>query len=547
MAVRRTTALLLVLGWATFLAGLGRPAIGDSDEAFYAEAGREMLATGDWLTPHYSGQPRFQKPILTYWLVAGAFKVAGVHEGAARMFPAMAGVALALLTAAIGRRWYDEETGRIGGAIVASAFGYFSIGRLVLPDLLLAALVTLAIWALLRGAFDAPSRGRTPWATAGVALGLAILTKGPVALALAVLIVAPIYAIERRRLQRPWPGIALALGLALLIAAPWYVAMTTVHGTGYLRTFLLGDNLERFTTARFNDPRPWWFYVPIIAGGLLPWTPVALCAWTPLAQWSRGRMRAGAETWRLAWWAIAPLLFFSISIGKQPRYILPLLPPLALLMARAIAVYLAERGAGSRALTLRAAGVLVGGVVVALAALLHRAMSVVVNVPSVLVSAAGVAIAAAGLGLLVLSAVGRARLIPLGVGFAAALSLAGLHFALSPAGRDPVQEMASLVAAHRTTGQRLGTYRVFVRNLVFYTHVPSDDLTGPEEARRFLAGREPVLCVMRRPDLERVAAGLPVRVLGEVLYLNASAVRLRTLFSPNPALDLEHVVLVSNR
>src|SRR3954451_13973159 len=91
VAVRRTTALLVVLCWAVYFAGLGRPAIGDSDEAFYAEAGREMAATGDWLTPHYSGEPRFQKPILTYWLIAATYSVTGVGEVGARVWSALAG------------------------------------------------------------------------------------------------------------------------------------------------------------------------------------------------------------------------------------------------------------------------------------------------------------------------------------------------------------------------------------------------------------------------------------------------------------------------
>ena len=138
--MRRTTALLLVLCWAVFFAGLGRPAIGDSDEAFYAEAGREMGASGDWLTPHYSYQPRFQKPILTYWLIAAHLlgRRASTRP-AARVWSALAGFVLALPRPPSAGAGYDEATGRLGGAIVATWFGYFSIARLALPDLPLAA------------------------------------------------------------------------------------------------------------------------------------------------------------------------------------------------------------------------------------------------------------------------------------------------------------------------------------------------------------------------------------------------------------------------
>jgi 4-amino-4-deoxy-L-arabinose transferase-like glycosyltransferase len=174
--VRRTTLLLLVICGATFFAGLGRPAIGDSDEAFYAEAGREMVGSGDWITPYYNFETRFQKPILFYWLVSAGYLVAGVNEAAARWGSAVAGLGLALLTAACGRRWYDERTGRLAGLIVATAFGYFSIGRLALPDLPLAFWITLTTWSAIVGLCDRPARPHRWLMLAGAAAGLGFLT-----------------------------------------------------------------------------------------------------------------------------------------------------------------------------------------------------------------------------------------------------------------------------------------------------------------------------------------------------------------------------------
>ena len=112
--VRRATLLLLLLCSVTFLAGLGRPAIGDSDEAFYAEAAREMRERGDWLTPYYNYETRFQKPVLYYWLIGGTYAVAGIGEAQARLWAALSGVGLALVTAAAGRRWRDEADGPAG-------------------------------------------------------------------------------------------------------------------------------------------------------------------------------------------------------------------------------------------------------------------------------------------------------------------------------------------------------------------------------------------------------------------------------------------------
>jgi 4-amino-4-deoxy-L-arabinose transferase-like glycosyltransferase len=546
--VRRTTALLLLLCWAVFFAGLGRPAIGDSDEAFYAEAGREMAASGDWLTPHYSGQARFQKPILTYWLIAGAYTVNGVSEAGARLWSALAGLVLVLTTASMGRRWYDEATGRLGGAIVATGFGYFSIAHLALPDLPLAAFITLAVGAVLRAIDRANPRPPTSWLLAGLFTGLGLLTKGPIALVLVGMVAAPLA--WRRQTDPPvaWRSVMLACLAAAAVALPWYAAMTAVHGRQYLEGFLVGDNLERFATARFNDPRPWWFYLSVLAGGLLPWTLLAFSAIGPIARSWREPSPTSA-TWRLTWWALGPLLFFTASVGKQPRYILPILPPLALLIARGILGYLRSSRRLAHELPVRAAGAMTGLLLVGLAWLLQRAAPVIVSVDPWLVMTSAFLIAAGGAGLLAVSLAGRASTLPVATAIAGALALMGLQFGLAPVpARDPVQVMAGHVRAHQQDAVRLGTYRVFVRNLVFYTHVPTEDLTTADDVRAFLASPERVLCVMRARDFERLTSELPgARRLADVEFLNASPVRLRALLSTDPSREYDRVALVTNR
>ncbi|HXE79340.1 MAG TPA: hypothetical protein VNK41_01190, partial [Vicinamibacterales bacterium] len=131
---------------------------------------------------------------------------------------------------------------------------------------------------------------------------------------------------------------------------------------------------------------------------------------------------------------------------------------------------------------------------------------------------------------------------------ASALTLLGLQYGLSPTGRDPVQAMASHVLEHRTGDEPLATFRVFVRNLIFYTHIQRDDLPNDEAVRAFLQRPERVLLVIAEDDLRRATGGtIQVRNLAEVLYFNASAVKLRTLISPDPSRDLERVLLVTNR
>lgn len=546
--MRRTTLLLLVLSGVTFLAGLGRPAIGDSDEAFYAEAAREMRERGDWLTPYYNYETRFQKPVLFYWMVGATYAVAGVGEAQARFWAGLAGIGLVLLTAAAGRRWRDEETGLLAGAIVATSFGYFSIGRLSLPDLPLAFFITLTTYATLVGTLDDHARGLRWLALAGLSAGCGFLTKGPVGLVVPALAILPAWWVERRRLRLPLGGVLLAALLAAAVGLPWYAAMYQAHGREYLDGFFLGDNLERFATSRFNDPRPLWFYLPIVIGGMLPWTPMAAVAAPAIAAAIGRRAPVPALVQRLAVWAAVPLLFFTASIGKQPRYILPILPPLALLLAMAIRRRVVARGDGRDALLQAPAGV-VALLLATLAVLLYRARPLIMMVPTVFVLAAVAAIALAALIVMAAALAPRARLVPGAIAVAGALVLGGLQYGLSPAGRDPVQDMASLVARHRASDETIGTYRVFVRNLIFYTGVKQTDLTSERQVADFLESPSRVLCVIGADELERVEAAhsVKVRVLGEVLYFNASAVKLRTLLDPDQERDLERVLLVTNR
>jgi 4-amino-4-deoxy-L-arabinose transferase-like glycosyltransferase len=196
--VHRITLPLLLLAALTFFAGLGRGAITDSDEAFYAESSREMVASGDWIEPHYNYEPRWQKPVLYYWLTSATYFVTGANEFGARFWAAMAGIGLVLVTAAAGRRWYDETTGLLAGAIVATNFGYFSIGRMALPDLPLTFCITLAIYAALVSTLEQERSPRTFVILAALGLGAGFLMKGPVGLIIPLLVIVPVLLIERR-------------------------------------------------------------------------------------------------------------------------------------------------------------------------------------------------------------------------------------------------------------------------------------------------------------------------------------------------------------
>ncbi len=168
--------------------------------------------------------------MLYYWLTAAVSLVLGDSEMAARLWAAMAGLGLVLVTAAAGRRWYDESTGLLAGAIVATNFGYFSIGRMALPDLPLAFCITLAIWAALVATLEQERSPRKFVVLAALALGLGFLTKGPVGLIIPVIVIVPVLMIERRSIALTPSDLLLGFVVMIAVAVPWYVMMWFRHG-----------------------------------------------------------------------------------------------------------------------------------------------------------------------------------------------------------------------------------------------------------------------------------------------------------------------------
>ena len=537
---RRAVLILLLLSAVTFFFGLGRQAITDSDEGFYAEAAREMVESGDWLTPHFNYEQRWQKPALYYWLAASTYLITGPTEFAARWWSALSGLGLVLLTWVAARRLTGrDDIAWLAGAIVATSPGAFFMARLALPDLPLAFFITLGIWA----AFD------NRWLLAGAAAGLGFLMKGPIALVVPAIVLFPVWWRERQLTRLPWRDVGLAAAAFAAIGLPWYGAMTYTHGAAYLDSFFVGDNLERFATDRFNEPRSVFFYVPIVFGGMLPWSMyMGVLPWAWVTEIGGRARRVTAEEWRLLLWAFVPLLFFTLSVGKQPRYILPVLPPLAIMLAIGITRRITSNRRDERALAVATwATALLYAV---LAGFLLRAEPLFVTVPQAVTYGAVALIAGAAAVLAWVSATKPWRRLPaVGTGCAVILLLAFQFGTLAGSRPEPVEDMAALVRAHRRGAEVIGTYQVFVRNLVFYTRTRHVDVFDDEHAVELLRSPGRVLLIVRAADLPRIeeSAGVTVTRLGEVRYLNTSSIRLRTLLWPAPDQNVERVLLVANK
>ena len=297
--------------------------------------------------------------------------------------------------------------------------------------------------------------------------------------------------IERRSIALTPSDIVLGFFVFVAVAVPWYALMWLRHGNDYLYGFFVGDNFERFATDRFNDPRPWWFYLPVVAGGLLPWTPLALVWLGPLTQFLRRRRDVGTIDLRLLLWAVLPLAFYTLSVGKQPRYVLPVLPPLALLLASSIVERTQEwRGFdGARSRPRRATPVVLGSLLsglffVALAALLYRAQPLLINVGPAYTLGAAIAIGAGGVLVIVLALSKGWRATPLMITLAAAITLLASSLAgCRAAAKTRCSRWRGSSSSIAPAAKSVGTYGVFVRNLVFYSGIRTTDIITDDQAQ----------------------------------------------------------------
>ena len=337
-------AALAVLCWFVLFHNLGGPALVDPDEGRNAEVAREILVLDDWITPHYNFIPYLDKPMFFYWLMAGADKLFGVSEFSARLPSALAALGCLLLIYDLGRRFAGHWSGLWSALVLATSPAFMSFSRAVIFDMPLAFFITLTFWAFARGEMADGRRREKFFFIMYIAAADAVLTKGPVGLAVPALVIGGYLLVGQRRqllgAMRPLQGAVVLL----LIAAPWYL-WAEARNPGYLHYFLFEENFLRYMTPRFNRVQPWYFYFEVLALGFLPWNLLLGLPFT------RASGLQNEHRILIVLWAVVPFMFFSLSAAKQPGYILPAFPALALLIGPSIARAL-ERQTGRRALAL---------------------------------------------------------------------------------------------------------------------------------------------------------------------------------------------------
>lgn len=323
----RERALVIGLPLLCLLLWLGGAPLFDADEGAFSEATREMVERGDYLSTWLNGQPRFDKPILIYWLQALAMTAFGVTEWAFRLPSALAACGWAWAVWAFARPRLGRDVALGALLVTCTALGPWAIGRAATADALLNLWLALALFDAWR---HRETGARTPLRRAFVWIGLGVLTKGPVAI-LIPLAVTGIDALLRRDLRTWLRALFDPVGWIILLAlvVPWYAAILAVHGQAFIDGFILKHNVQRFTTTLEGHSGSLLYYVIVLPLLLVPWTPALIGALRHV------RTDWGTPLTRFLWsWCAFVVVFFSLSGTKLPHYALYGATPLFLLVAR---------------------------------------------------------------------------------------------------------------------------------------------------------------------------------------------------------------------
>ena len=355
--------ILALLGALLFLPALGRRDVWNPDEARYAEVAREMQAGGTWAVPHLNGQIYAEKPPLLFWsiIAAGTF-LGGIGETAARLPSALAAIGALLLVYRIGERLFGRRAAWLAAAAFATCFKVLWQGRFGQIDMLLTALVTLAVWLWVRG-YTEERPGFYPLFF--LSAGFATLAKGPVGLLPPLLSILAFLAWTKnlREVRKMHIGLGLLVWAAVVLL--WLVPAGLSAGPEYLRKIVFKQNVTRYADP-WHHIQPWYYYLTIIPTEFFPWSfllPTGL-----VLGWRRleGKQREGF-LFALCWIAVT-LVFFSISPAKRSVYVLTLYPALALVVGAALD-RLAAEWPRDRAWLVRPLAILAGLAVLLAAAL----------------------------------------------------------------------------------------------------------------------------------------------------------------------------------
>ena len=295
----------------------------DPDEPVYGETAKEMISTGDWISPRIYGDFWYDKPPLFYWLEALSFSLFGISTWAARLPSVIIGAVTPVYLYLSSRKILGEKAALRGAFICASSLEVIVLARSSVTDTLLTLTLTLALMSFLR----------KKYILAYVACGLALLAKGPIGFGFPALIVGLWMIFTKQFTFRNIMDLKWTWGipLACLVGLPWYISMASIHGNAFIDTFLGYHNVTRFISPEHAGQNHYWLYLVVLLAGFYPWSGTLPEILRRARAWMKDRNTAFFMVW-----ALFIFLFFSLSSTQLFSYVLPMFPPLSLLAGKYI-------------------------------------------------------------------------------------------------------------------------------------------------------------------------------------------------------------------
>lgn len=317
--------------------GNGQLCITDSVESNYALTAKEMVISGDWVSPQIYGHYWYDKPVLFYWLTALGFKIWGLNEFAARFFPALFALAALALVVYAASKIYGGKAAFWSGVVLLTSTEFFLISKSVITDSTLFFFFSMALVCFYLG-YSSTQKNYYYGMYAGMAL--ASLTKGPIGFLLPGLIIVLFLTAVRGWRELKQMKIISGTLLFLLLAVPWYIKMYSLHGSAFIDQFFGTHNFLRATVSEHPRDDVFYYYTLVLLLALFPWSGLLpQYLWRTLRSGGKWRRPDNTTTFLLIW-AAAVFFFFQNMATKYLTYTYPMLFPLALLLGK----YLAERG-----------------------------------------------------------------------------------------------------------------------------------------------------------------------------------------------------------
>ena len=504
--LRKHAPLLAILAVAVlpYFVGLQSSTIWDANEAYYAETPREMIESGDYVNPTFNYQPRFNKPVLSYWTVAASYHLFGVSERSERLPIAVSAVVLVATAYVLGWAAWSREAGLLAALVLATTPRFLMFSRRIIIDMWITMFTGLTLLCFVLAELR-PDHRRRYLGLMYVAAGLGVLTKGPIALVLPALAILIYLGVERRLAYLTRMMIPAGIVIVSLIVVPWYLALYAQHGWVYIREFFIDENVLRYAQPVGAARRGVLFYVPVLLTDLFPWSlllPVAFgSAWTAFAEAASATVANWNRVQRiLLIWIATIVLFFTFSQTKEDLYIFPAVAAEAALIG--VVLERAREGERLRGVAVRWSFI-VAGALVSLIGIGLFALSLSGTQYQVAGTRAVAVIAVAG-GAQALTAAWRRQLRTGALGLASAFAAMSWVFVLVSLPDferyKPVAPLVQIIKQRAAPHARIGYYRFAMPSMAFYLRRPVFEYFDPESVQSVFASGDEVHCLMTAED-----------------------------------------------